>query len=100
MLVLVLLLTPLFNSCGFIVVFIVAVALPLLSHQNANGGWGESYLASVDKEWTETGVQSLQEDSPALGDDASGVRLKEMVWNSTQNKPVTSLSTPFSLQHG
>ncbi|CAM9442144.1 unnamed protein product [Scytosiphon promiscuus] len=45
----------------------------VLAHQNANGGWGESYLASVDKEWTETGVQSLQEDSHALGDQASGV---------------------------
>lgn len=30
-------------------------------------------MASVDKEWTETGVQSLEEDTPALGDGNSGV---------------------------
>lgn len=41
--------------------------------QNQNGGWGESYLACVDKEWTETGVQSLQEPTPGLGDGESGV---------------------------
>ncbi|CAM9934198.1 unnamed protein product, partial [Discosporangium mesarthrocarpum] len=45
----------------------------LLRKQNTNGGWGESYLASVDKVYTETGVQSLQEDSDALGSGNSGV---------------------------
>ncbi|CBJ34051.1 Cycloartenol synthase [Ectocarpus siliculosus] len=45
----------------------------MLSRQNANGGWGESYLASVDKGWTETGVQSLQEEVSALGNGGSGV---------------------------
>lgn len=45
----------------------------LLAAQNKNGGWGESYLASVDKGWTETGVQSLAEVVPALGGEDSGV---------------------------
>lgn len=46
----------------------------LRSHQNKNGGWGESYLCCVDKHWTETGSQSLQEHTPSLGDGESGVR--------------------------
>lgn len=48
----------------------------IFSQQNSNGGWGESYLASVDKGWTETGVQSLQGDTPSLGDGGSGVRAR------------------------
>lgn len=45
----------------------------ILSRQNKNGGWGESYLASVDKAWPETGVQSVVDETPALGDGNSGV---------------------------
>eukprot|EP00752_Nemacystus_decipiens_P008292 g7413.t1 len=45
----------------------------VLARQNKNGGWGESYLSCVDKEWTETGAQSLQETTLALGDGESGV---------------------------
>ncbi|CAM9771973.1 unnamed protein product, partial [Choristocarpus tenellus] len=45
----------------------------LIRNQNPNGGWGESYLASVDKVYAEGGVQSLENETHALGIGGSGV---------------------------
>lgn len=39
----------------------------LLSKQNPNGGWGESYVACVDKKYPSDGT------GPTLGEDGSGV---------------------------